>query len=80
MHNFLTRSAPGLLVIGATAALGYAVLMPPGAPAAQASASEIAEHNALCKVCRLPLYGTPDKSSKNGNDSVVLDAAVESTR
>jgi hypothetical protein len=80
MHNFLTRSAPGLLVVCATAALGYAVLLPPGAPAALASASEIAEHNAQCTVCRLPLYGTPDKSSKNGNDSVGHHTAVESTR
>ena len=29
MQNFLTRSGPGLLVVGAAAALGYAVLMPP---------------------------------------------------
>jgi hypothetical protein len=80
MQNFLTRSGPGLLVVGAVAALGYAVLMPPGAPAAQAAASEIAEHNAQCTVCRLPLYGTHDASSKNGTDFFGHDAAVESPR
>ena len=32
MQNFLMRSGPGLLVVGAVAALGYAVLSPPEAP------------------------------------------------
>jgi hypothetical protein len=80
MQNFLTRSGPGLLAFGAVAALGYAVLMPPGAPAAHAAASEIAEHRAQCTVCRLPLFGAHDKSSINGADSVGHDAAAESTR
>jgi hypothetical protein len=80
MQNFLTRSGPGLLVVGAVAALGYAVLLPPEAPGAQAAASENADHNAQCAVCRLPLFGSSDKSSRNGADRVGHESAAESTR
>jgi len=80
MVNFLTKSGPGLLVVGATAALGYAVLMPPGAPAAQAAASEIANHSAQCTVCRLPLYGAAEKASKNGVESPIHEHVIEATR
>lgn len=80
MLNFLTRSGPGLLVVGATAALGYAVLMPPGAPSAQAAASEIANHSAQCTVCRLPLFGAGETPSKNGVESDGHAHVIDATR
>jgi hypothetical protein len=80
MQSILTRSGPGLLVVGAAAALGYAVLMPSDAPRAQAAASEIANHGALCMVCRLPLYGAEKKPSKNGAESNDQEYVNDTTR
>jgi hypothetical protein len=77
MRNFLTRSGPGLLVVGAVAMLGYSLLIPPAAPAAQSAAAEIADHNAQCTVCRLPLYSADKKSSRNGVEFVGHDNVIK---
>jgi hypothetical protein len=69
MRNFLTKSVPGLLAIVLVAGLGYFVLTPPSMPAAQAAAVEITSHNTDCIVCRLPLFGQGQSSSKLGIDA-----------
>ncbi len=74
MRNFLNKSIPGLLAIVMVAGLGYFVLTPPSPPVVQAAAIEIASHTDKCAVCRLPLYGRGDMSSKLGPDSHVHES------
>jgi hypothetical protein len=79
MRNFVTKSVPGLLAVILVAGVGYFVLTPPSMPAVQASAIEIAAHNVECAVCRLPLYGHDNVSSRLGHDTQAHENAQNAT-
>jgi hypothetical protein len=74
MKSFLRRSGIGPLALVTMAGLGFFALMPHTAPAALASAHEIASHRALCSVCALPLYGRTGQTSILGpNPHAAMD-------